>query len=102
MGARGEGGFQSIPYGRFFASDSESACMLSLDFAKRINDKAPGTLVGQQLILTYPSAPGMMRQAGVACPIRGVAETGAGAGCGRRGASGLTVRVRSARADSPD
>src|SRR5262249_18342181 len=29
MAVKGEGAFQSIPYGRFFASDDEQACMLS-------------------------------------------------------------------------
>jgi putative ABC transport system permease protein len=97
MSARGEGAFQSIPYGRFFASDSESACMLSLDFAKRINDKAPGTLVGQQLILTYPAAPGMMRRAEVACPIIGIVERETGPFSGAGGVSGLMVPLRKAK-----
>lgn len=57
MAAAGEGVFQSIPHGRFFASGGEAACMLSLDYAKRINESNPGSLVGQQLTLSYPSGP---------------------------------------------
>ncbi len=97
MSARGEGAFQSIPYGRFFESDTESASMLSLDFAKRINDKAPGTLVGQELILTYPSAPGMMRRAEATCPIVGIVERETGPFGGAGGASGLMVPLPKAK-----
>ena len=57
MSARGEGLFQSIPHGRFFADDAESACMLSLDYAKRMNEANPGGLVGQPLTLSYAIAP---------------------------------------------
>jgi len=56
MSARGEGMFQSIPHGRFFADAAESACMLSLDYAKRMNEANPGSLIGQQLTLSYAVA----------------------------------------------
>ena len=56
MSVKGQGGFQTIPYGRFFESDSENACMLSLDFAKRINDQDPKSLVGQSLTLNNRGA----------------------------------------------
>jgi putative ABC transport system permease protein len=97
MSARGEGAFQSIPYGRFFESDTESACMLSLDFAKRINDKAPATLVGQELTLGYPSAPGMMRRAEVKCRIIGIVERETGPFGASGGLSGLMVPLRKAK-----
>jgi putative ABC transport system permease protein len=87
MSARGEGGFQTIPYGRFFESDSENACMLSLDFAKRINDQDPKSLVGQSLTLSTRGAVNGVDQpqgAGVNCPIVGIVEreTGPLAGAG--------------------
>jgi ABC-type antimicrobial peptide transport system permease subunit len=56
MSSRNEGVFQSIPHGRFFAADTEAGCMLSLDYARRMNDKDPGSLVGQTLTLIYPAA----------------------------------------------
>jgi putative ABC transport system permease protein len=97
MSARGEGAFQAIPYGRFFADESERACMLSLDFAMRINEKAPGTLVGQELVLTYPAAPGMMRRAEETCPVVGIVERETGPFAGGGGASGLMVPLRKAK-----
>ena len=50
--AKGEGAFQSIKHGGFFASETDEACMLSLDYAKRLSDD-PGTLVGKTLTLSY-------------------------------------------------
>jgi putative ABC transport system permease protein len=83
MSVKGEGAFQSIPYGRFFAADSEAACMLSLDFAKRINENKPGSLIGQQLTLSYATAaaaaalqglPPMPQRAESPCTIVGIVE----------------------------
>jgi putative ABC transport system permease protein len=55
MSARDEGNFQSIPFGTFFKNESENVCLLSLDFAKRIDEQHPGKLVGQELTLVSPS-----------------------------------------------
>jgi ABC-type antimicrobial peptide transport system permease subunit len=80
MSARGEGVYQSIPHGRFFADDREAACMLSLDYARRMNDAAPGSLVGQPLTLSYPTGPpqsappGMPPRAESTCTIVGIVE----------------------------
>src|SRR5262245_63633890 len=74
-----EGAFQSIPYGRLFTSDSEEACMLSLDYAKRIDEQNPGSLIGQTLTLNYPVA------------TRGDAGQPSG-GIPIPGGAGLTVR----------
>ena len=75
MGVRGEGAFQSIPYGRFFTSDTETACMLSLDMAKRIKRTDPGSLVGQSLTLNYASSVGGVPQrTDMTCPIVGIVE----------------------------
>jgi putative ABC transport system permease protein len=87
MSVKGEGGFQTIPFGRFFESDSENACMLSLDFAKRINDQNPGSLIGQSLTLNNRGATNggdQSQNAGVSCAIVGIVEreTGPLAGAG--------------------
>jgi ABC-type lipoprotein release transport system permease subunit len=80
MSARGEGVFQSIPHGRFFANDAEPACMLSLDYAKRMNEGNPGNLVGQSLTLSYAVAPVQTttpptpQRAETTCSIVGIVE----------------------------
>jgi putative ABC transport system permease protein len=84
MSSKGEGPFQTISYGRFFSSDSEKACMLSLDIAKRIKDN-PQSLIGQNVKLSYPAvrsvgsestpAAGLQVQpAESTCPIIGIVE----------------------------
>ena len=105
VSAAGEGVYQSIPHGRFFASDDEAACMLSLDYAKRMNDASPGSLVGQQLTLSYPSGPpqtpaqGMPPRAEATCTIIGIVEreTGPFAAVGGP-VSGLMVPMGRAKA----
>jgi putative ABC transport system permease protein len=56
MSLRGEGAFQSIPHGSFFANETDNGCMLSLDLAKRIDDQNPGRLIGRELTLTHAVA----------------------------------------------
>ncbi|MEO8076929.1 MAG: FtsX-like permease family protein [Acidobacteriota bacterium] len=56
MSARGEGAFQTFAYGSFFGSDSDRACLLSLDLAKRIEAANPGALIGRELILAHGAA----------------------------------------------
>jgi len=58
MSSRGEGAFQSLTSGTFFANESDPACMLSLDLAKRIAESQPESLVGKSATLTYATAPG--------------------------------------------
>ena len=99
MAVRGEGAFQSIPYGRFFAGDDEPACMLSLEFAHRINDKDPGKLVGQSLTLNYPATvDGAMRRVDTSCTIVGIVERETGPFAGAAGVSGLMVPMGKAKA----
>jgi putative ABC transport system permease protein len=57
MSARGEGIFQKISHGSFFPSDTGNTCMLSLDFAQRLDEKNPGSLIGQDLTLGYATSP---------------------------------------------
>jgi putative ABC transport system permease protein len=98
MSAQGEGAFQSISYGRFFASESENACMVSLDFAKRINEKDPKSLVGQPLTLSYAATiDGAMQRTAMACPIVGIVERETGPFGGAGGVSGLMVPMVKAK-----
>jgi putative ABC transport system permease protein len=116
MLVRGEGAFQSIPYGRFFSSDSEEACMLSLDYAKRINEQNPGSLIGQKLTLNYaiasrnqPGAPAggipipgggglSVQRAEMQCPIVGIVERETGPFAAGGGVSGLMMPLGRAKA----
>jgi putative ABC transport system permease protein len=111
MAMRGEGAFQSIPYGRFFSSDTEDACMLSLDYAKRIDEHNPGGLVGKTLTLSYavanvggqagvqiPGAPGLtVQRAEFTCPIIGIVERETGPFAAGGGVAGLMVPLAKAR-----
>ncbi|HEX9365744.1 MAG TPA: ABC transporter permease [Vicinamibacterales bacterium] len=98
MGVKGEGAFQSIPYGRFFASDDERACMLSLDFAKRIKDADPKILIGQALALSYASSlGGMVQQSEMTCPIVGIVERETGPFSGAGGVSPLMIPMGKAK-----
>ena len=40
LAAKEEGAFQSMAHGAFFANDTEDACMVSMDYAKRLADDA--------------------------------------------------------------
>ena len=95
LAAKDEGAFQSIPHGAFFSSTDEDACMVSMDYAKRLADE-PGTLVGKTLTLSYavsakdasapagePIAPGLpalgaaglqLRRVETPCTIAGIVE----------------------------
>jgi putative ABC transport system permease protein len=55
MSARGRGVFQSITAGRFFANESEDACLISADFVRRLTDRKPADVVGTTLTLAYAS-----------------------------------------------
>jgi putative ABC transport system permease protein len=122
MAVRGEGAFQSIPHGRFFTSDTEDACMLSLDYAKRIDEQNPGGLVGQTLTLGYAIAsrgePGVppagipipggpitaggagisVQRTEVQCPVVGIVERETGPFAAGGGASGLMLPIGKAKA----
>ncbi len=60
MSARGQGVFQRISFGRFFANEADDSCLLSLEFANRITDGKPESLVGKDITFGYAaaSAPG--------------------------------------------
>jgi putative ABC transport system permease protein len=81
MSARGEGVFQDIGIGGFFQNDTDDACLVSLDFAQRISEDEPKTLVGKRLTLSFvfaaqaagASRPGAAAAAG---PVSGQAGAG--------------------------
>ena len=99
MSAKGEGAFQSMSYGRFFESEAESACMLSLEYAKRINEQDPKSLIGKSLTLNYAAAVnGVMQRADLPCPIVGIVERETGPFAAAGGVSGLMIPMGTAKA----
>jgi putative ABC transport system permease protein len=117
MVAAGEGAFQSITYGRFFANESDDACMLSLDMAKRLSAADPKSLLGKALTLSYavrsesggaapvPPQQGLdlgalqVRRVETTCAIVGIVERETGPGfVGAAGVSPLMLPMSKARA----
>jgi len=56
MSARGQGVFQRISFGRFFANETDDACLVSLEFAQRASDGKPESLVGRDVTFGYAAA----------------------------------------------
>jgi putative ABC transport system permease protein len=56
MSSRGQGVFQSIKFGRFFENDTDDACIVSLEFARRLHEGAPGDLVGKEITFAWAAA----------------------------------------------
>jgi putative ABC transport system permease protein len=89
MSAKGEGAFQTLSYGEFFGNASDKTCMVSLDMAKRIDEKNPGGLVGKNLALSYAASRKsetpvdatlgfQVQRRDIECPIVGIVEREAG------------------------
>ena len=106
MSVRDEGAFQSVPHGRFFSSDTEAACLLSLDYAKRMNEGNPAGMVGQDLILEFASArvdaaatPGAppVQRAEWACRVVGIVERETGPFAGGGAVSGVMIPLGKAK-----
>ncbi len=105
MAVRGEGAFQVIAHGRFFADDAETACMLSLDYAKRIDAANPAGLVGQELTIGYPSMAPASEPASVAgmqrvetrCSIVGIVERETGPFAAGGAVSGVMIPLSKAK-----
>jgi putative ABC transport system permease protein len=110
MSAKGEGAFQSLSHGQFFANESDAACMLSLDMARRIDRDNPGGLIGKSLTLTYASAgespEGAAQQFGfqvqrvdLQCPVAGIVERESGGlpGGGGSPVSGIMIPLAMAK-----
>jgi hypothetical protein len=77
MAAGGEGAFQSITYGTFFTNESDDACMLSLDLARRLSaaiqkeplsGAGPKELLGKTLTFTYAARSEAAARAAVPLP----------------------------------
>jgi putative ABC transport system permease protein len=123
LSAGTEGAFQSMTHGTFFANETDDACMLSLDMAKRLNEAEPASLVGRTLTLGYataadlgkgtpspapslaPDLPGIdmggvqVRRVEVPCPIVGIVERETGpAFSGSAGVTALMIPMAKARA----
>ncbi len=56
MSSRGQGVFQSISFGTFFKNETDDACVISLEFARRLDQGAPATLVGKEVSLAWAAA----------------------------------------------
>jgi putative ABC transport system permease protein len=56
LSSRGQGVFQSVKFGSFFKNETDDACMISLEFASRLEEAAPGKLVGRELSLAWAEA----------------------------------------------
>jgi putative ABC transport system permease protein len=56
MSARNEGAFQTFAHGGFFTNESDNACLLSLDLAKRVDERDPKNLLGKQVTLSWAAS----------------------------------------------
>ena len=78
MSARGQGVFQRISFGRFFANDTDDSCLLSLEFARRLTDGKPESLVGKDVTFGYAAASAPAREPRPACPASTCSAANAG------------------------
>lgn len=98
MAVKGEGAFQAMVHGRFFESEGEQACMLSLDLAKRMNEQAPASLVGQELTLNYASSvDGVLQRTDMKCPVVGIVERETGPFAAAGGVAPLMITMGKAK-----
>lgn len=114
MSSRDEGAFQTMTFGTFFKNDTDNACVISLDFAKRVaSDGDPKDLIGKDLILTYatsaapgsaaavqvPGTPFQLQRIDAKYTIVGVVERDPAAGLGAlAGLSNLMIPLSKAKA----
>jgi putative ABC transport system permease protein len=108
MSSKGEGGFQKIPHGQFFANETDPACMLSLEKAKELDQQDPGSMIGKTLTLTYataspsagnPAVPVAMQVQRVSteCRVVGIVERETGPAPGANTVAPLMVPLAKAR-----
>jgi putative ABC transport system permease protein len=114
MSSRNEGPFQTFSYGEFFKSESENACLLTLDMAKRIVEKETGGLIGKSLNLSYAASQNnatsttlngfQVHRAGVQCRIAGIVQRNPGplGPGGDLGISGVMLTMDLARTINAD
>jgi putative ABC transport system permease protein len=108
MSSKGEGAFQKIPHGQFFANETDPACMLSLDKARELHEADPGAMVGKTLTLTYasatpaagnPSVPLAMQvqRVSIECTVTGIVERETGPAPGANTVAALMIPLARAR-----
>jgi len=56
LSQRDQGAFQTFAAGTFFADDSTRACILTLEFVRRLTTKAAQALIGQDITIGYAAA----------------------------------------------
>jgi putative ABC transport system permease protein len=99
-----EGVFRTPKYGGFFAHDTDHACLLMLDLAKRLTTGDPKDLVGHDLTIGYASipvgfaVPTLVTQVQAAYRIVGIVEREPGPGIAGPGLSGVMIPLGQARA----
>jgi putative ABC transport system permease protein len=104
MSAKDSGAFQTFSYGTFFASDSDHACILGLNFAKQITEQDPGSLIGKTATLSYAASQGneaptdlaaifQVRRVELPCRIVGIVERNAGGFIGPPSAAMIPLGV---------
>ena len=57
MSAKDQGAFRTFAHGGFFANDSDSACLLILDMARRLSSGDPQELIGKTVTIAYAASP---------------------------------------------
>lgn len=121
MSQNGEGPFQTMTFGTFFANDTDNVCLLSLDVAKRITEHDPAVtgedpkdLIGKNVTLVYasssasPAAPGSVTSTVTVGPVQiqrietayrvvGIFEREQG-GLGGGGTAGVMIPLARAKA----
>ncbi len=97
MSAKDEGAFRTMTAGAFFANDTDEACLLSLDMAKRITESGangaetdPKSLVAQIMTLSYTAA---------GAPVSAISSPGAVPGLGNM--PGMAALLTVHRIDRP-
>jgi len=105
-----EGVFRTPKYGAFFANDTDHACLLMLDLAKRLTTGDPKDLIGHDLTIGYASVgndgspvgfgmPTLVKQVQAAYRIAGIVEREPGPGAiAGPGLSGVMLPLAQARA----
>jgi putative ABC transport system permease protein len=86
LSAEDSGGFQTMAHGEFLRNETETACMLSLEMAKRLAADKPGDLIGKEITVGYAAASGapavpmlaipvtQVQRVEIACPVVGIVE----------------------------
>ena len=105
-----EGAFRTPKFGAFFVNDTDHACLLLLDLAKRLTTGDPKDLIGHDLTISYASTaadggpvgfgmPTLVKQVQAAYRIAGIVEREPGPGAiAGPGLSGVMLPLGQARA----